>query len=700
MKKFYQSSLILLVILFLIPITSKSETIEYGESILASLDVEGEHDLFTFEGQDGDRVMMRMRDASSGVDACIKLYSPDMNLLAEHCGYGGDVEIFNYVIESSGTYNIMVSDRNDNDTGLYGLSLELLNPDPENIVALACGETVLNEFDQVVDCDAYNFHGTQGERAYFQIRSEGTGVESEMMLFDGEGNLLETKIARTNSSTSITGFQIPVTGWYTLFCLDKNGNDVGAYELSFAKTGDENCVQFIGCDETMILGNLEYKTSINIYSLKAPSAQNISIKMFDKGIHMEPLLDLYAPNGEMMDNGVGYTFAEVGGMTAEEGFYQIVAMDDNANNLGTYALTIEGGIFDTETEAVCNDVVLQLGADGTASISAEQISSSISGACGIMSMNLDRTDFNCADIGTHTVTLTISDGSGSLYTDQGTITIEDPEDNCSVNMCDIQGLDTQYEWIEKVVSYEMTNQSGNDQGYGDYTNLISLASPGGTMKLLLEPGSSSTTGFKEYWSIWIDLNEDGDFDESEWLFAKRKKYSIYAYVPIPEETSQGLKTMRIIMSYQGYEDPCGTFEYGEAEDYLVNVVGEGPDSYLNENPKLSWEESNTIETVNPLGWESASQIENRRSAKVKFSLYPNPVTDILNLEFENILEERFEVQVYSQNGQFVLKTPLYHNGDNKIQINLLDHNLASGNYNLKVVTESGFQDVQQFVVIR
>lgn len=673
----------------------QAQTITYGQSLMASLDVEGEEDLFTFDATQGDRIMIRMRDADSGVDACLKLYSPSMELLGEHCGYGGDVEIFNYTITSNGTYNIMVSDRNDNDTGLYGLTLELLNPDPSTVQSLVCGETVVSSFEQVVDCDAYSFNASAGDYVYFQIRSEGGSVESEMMLFDGQGELLETKIALTNSSASIPGFEITETGFYTLFCLDKNGNDTGDYELSFAKTGDESCIQFIGCDDDIMIGELDHKTSINVYALKMDENQEVNIRMVDKGVHMEPMLDLYSPSGVLVDSDFGYTYAEVSSTSSEAGFYQIVAMDDNANNLGTYAMRISGGIYDVETQAVCNELTLALEEGGTVSLSVEAFSSSIAGACGIMSMNLSQSEFDCDDLGTHLVTLTISDESGSLYTCESSVTIEDPNGHCNPSLCPIQGENTSYEWIERVVSYEVDNTSGDNGGYADYTNMVSEVSPGTTLKLLLEPGYNNST-YKEYWSIWVDLNENGNFEEDEWLYSKRAKNSFYAWVPIPVSTEPGLKTMRIIMSFQDYENPCGNFDYGEAEDYTINVIDGGPNAIIQENPKamvdvLESEEESEIQLFDNLIAEEAP---------LSLKLYPNPNAGVFKVDLANTSGAAYKISVLDGLGQMVFQSGNFIDNDQSIELDLIGNGIQSGTYFLKIEFENGEVEVQPFVVKR
>ncbi|MGD2085360.1 MAG: GEVED domain-containing protein [Candidatus Aminicenantes bacterium] len=40
---------------------------------------------------------------------------------------------------------------------------------------------------------------------------------------------------------------------------------------------------------------------------------------------------------------------------------------------------------------------------------------------------------------------------------------------------------------------------------------------------------------------------------------------------VPTSGSSGATRMRVIMKYSGYAAACGTFTYGEVEDYTVNI---------------------------------------------------------------------------------------------------------------------------------
>ncbi|MBX2877235.1 MAG: hypothetical protein KTR30_34260, partial [Saprospiraceae bacterium] len=78
---------------------------------------------------------------------------------------------------------------------------------------------------------------------------------------------------------------------------------------------------------------------------------------------------------------------------------------------------------DTEPEVLCQDITAQLDADGNASITTADIDNGSNDVCGITSLNLDKTDFSCDDLGNNTVMLTATDESGNTSSCQATVTV-------------------------------------------------------------------------------------------------------------------------------------------------------------------------------------------------------------------------------------------------------------------------------------
>jgi hypothetical protein len=75
--------------------------------------------------------------------------------------------------------------------------------------------------------------------------------------------------------------------------------------------------------------------------------------------------------------------------------------------------------------ALCQNVTVQLDANGQASISVSDIDNGSGDNCALASLTLDQTSFNCLDVGANTVTLTATDVNSNVTTCTATVTVED-----------------------------------------------------------------------------------------------------------------------------------------------------------------------------------------------------------------------------------------------------------------------------------
>lgn len=117
---------------------------------------------------------------------------------------------------------------------------------------------------------------------------------------------------------------------------------------------------------------------------------------------------------------------------------------------GNYTLTVTDANGCTSSKAftvTANDtqapvaktknIVLELNAQGLATIFANDVNDNSEDNCGIASLKLDRTQFDCANLGVNTVTLTVTDLGGNTHTATATVTVLDlmkPDVTCPSNV--------------------------------------------------------------------------------------------------------------------------------------------------------------------------------------------------------------------------------------------------------------------------
>jgi PKD repeat protein/C1A family cysteine protease len=137
------------------------------------------------------------------------------------------------------------------------------------------------------------------------------------------------------------------------------------------------------------------------------------------------------------------------------------------------------------------------------------------------------------------------------------------------------------DWIASVSvgGKAISTGSTGSAGYGEYTLLNFKGQAGTTISLTLTPGFTSTI-YSQVWHVWIDLNQDCDFDDPGELIytSELTNQVVNASVKLP--TMGGATTrMRVSMKRGGAPSPCETFAYGEVEDYTFIIdpaVGSPP----------------------------------------------------------------------------------------------------------------------------
>lgn len=179
--------------------------------------------------------------------------------------------------------------------------------------------------------------------------------------------------------------------------------------------------------------------------------------------------------------------------------------------------------------------------------------------------------YSAAD--TYNVSLTVTDNGGLSATDTATAVISGG--GGGLTYCTATGGGN-FEWIAGVAIGGVNNTSGN-ANYTDYTNSQTASLTTGNNAGTFTPGT--TGNYNEFWSIWIDLNKDGDFTDpgEQLLNGQSSTAAINATLNVPTSAAGVSNTrMRIAMKYNSAAtSSCGSIGSGEVEDYKVSIAGGG-----------------------------------------------------------------------------------------------------------------------------
>jgi hypothetical protein len=145
------------------------------------------------------------------------------------------------------------------------------------------------------------------------------------------------------------------------------------------------------------------------------------------------------------------------------------------------------------------------------------------------------------------------------------------ESGGSATYCASAATNTEFAWISMVEFGDWYNSSGSS-GYADYTSQTLNMTRGSTVNLALSAQFGGDV-FNGYWRIWIDYNMDGDFEDgNELVFSGSGTGTVLGNFTVAAVDGVGATRMRIVMQHGSYRSSaCGTFTFGEVEDYTVNL---------------------------------------------------------------------------------------------------------------------------------
>ena len=144
-----------------------------------------------------------------------------------------------------------------------------------------------------------------------------------------------------------------------------------------------------------------------------------------------------------------------------------------------------------------------------------------------------------------------------------------------LNYCASRGNSVADEYISKVSLGSINNTTGAaGSGYADYTSQSTNLTKGTSATITVTPTWTATL-YNEGYAVFIDYNKDGDFadsGETVWTKAASQTTPVSGSFTVPASAITGTTRMRVILAYDKIPVSCGTYNYGETEDYTINII--------------------------------------------------------------------------------------------------------------------------------
>lgn len=482
------------------------------------------------------------------------------------------------------------------------------NSDPtHNIGSAVIGTLNLSSISYSThDYTAQSFNANAGDSVSLSVVSKGYCGISAAADWNNDGDFADLAEILTSgplyssaSGTVTYNFKVAVpptvlTGAYRfrLWNIGANsgagtpvGSPCGSYgygswlDVTINVTNTASCQPPTG----LAVNNIQATSASFSWNVSSTSPNSYIWKVVDAGDNPDSVSGL--ASGNTTD-----TFANGSGLSALTHYSVFVSSDCGSDTslwslAANFSTTCDGapaaGTAVSNDTAVCAATNLALslnGASAGAGISY-QWQSSTSGQNSWADLALDTlssvtlnqssaTDYRC---------IVSCAGSGLSDTSSAVSVAQNP-----VSACYCTPLANQYGSSYNINSFSTTNgasniannNSGNSAGnYGDFTSMsVSALQTVGTVNFSVATASSA--GIR----IWVDWNQDGDFDDAgEQVYVNSNSGSSFSgTIAVPAGAVVGNTRLRIRSNAYYYinsqTSPCNQNYYGETEDYTFNVL--------------------------------------------------------------------------------------------------------------------------------
>ncbi len=220
-------------------------------------------------------------------------------------------------------------------------------------------------------------------------------------------------------------------------------------------------------------------------------------------------------------------------------------------------------------------------------------------------------------------------------------------------------------FFQNISNFHLRNINNDSEatGYSDFRHLSTELALADTYNFTLTNGQGNPSDNTRC-AVWVDWNIDGDFeDENELAFIADEAQDIFeGEISVPYNAKLGLSTLRIRI-WDTNDEPitqCGISNYGEVEDYSVNLV------------------------------ELVDITENKQ---LDIFIYPNPNKGSFYVDCRLVKEEDIKLEITDLTGKIISKQNL------NSEVNFINiKNLTKGIYIINI--KYGNKSINEKIIVK
>jgi len=328
------------------PLTPGTPAIALGDLTTTTIDAAGEVDLFTFDGSDGDVVLLTLTEGS-GFNAGsqsprVNIFTPSGALLRNFFDANTTVQD---TLPETGTYVVRVHASSLIHTGTYTVGLEGLSPLTAGATTLTLGDLVTATIDAAGEVDLFTFTGGVGDVVFLSL-TEGTGFNSggqtpRLRVYAPSGGL----VGSHQDANSVRQDTLQESGTYVVRVQANTLIHTGTYHI-----GLEGLSPLSPGAPTLSLGDLITATidasgETDFYTFTGSAGDVVFMTLtegagFNSG-GQTPRLRVYAPSGGLVGSHQDANSTRQDTLP-ETGTYVVRLFANTLLHTGTYHVGLEG----------------------------------------------------------------------------------------------------------------------------------------------------------------------------------------------------------------------------------------------------------------------------------------------------------------------------------------------------------------------
>jgi uncharacterized protein (DUF2147 family) len=310
-------------------------SIAFGQTFPGSIPTPAEMDTYTFTASAGDKVLVRVSQASGNLWPGVRVYGPGGTKLCEqHSPDARTAEIASCPLPGPGTYTILAyDDLYGTWTGEYYLYLQRLN-NPGSPVSIAFGQTLPGSIPTPAEMGTYTFTASAGDKVLVRASQASGNLWPGVRVYGPDGTKLCEQHSPDAQTAEIASCPLPSAGTYTILAYDDlYGTGTGEYYLYLQRLNNPGNAVSIRHGQAL-MGSIITPAEMDTYTFPASAGDEVSVRMSRVSGSLWPGIRVYGPDGTKLCEESGSVTARIDSCPMPSiGTYTILAFD---SLYGTY----------------------------------------------------------------------------------------------------------------------------------------------------------------------------------------------------------------------------------------------------------------------------------------------------------------------------------------------------------------------------